>query len=70
MKTVVIVFPGASLMDITPDGGGLRVRCPGCGREQVYDGGDAAEFVHESGCDVERRVRNGLTQSKSGPIHG
>jgi len=58
VKTVVIMFPGASLMRITPLDDGLHVSCPGCRREQTYHGERAAEFVHDAGCPVEELVRH------------
>jgi predicted RNA-binding Zn-ribbon protein involved in translation (DUF1610 family) len=57
VKSVVVLFPGASLMEITPLDDGLRVRCPGCGNEQVYRGDRVRDFGHEDGCPVYARIQ-------------
>jgi hypothetical protein len=54
----ILLFPGASLMQLTPVAGGLRVRCPGCGHtEIVRDNQRAVDFRHRDGrCPVLRRL--------------
>jgi hypothetical protein len=53
-----VSIPGASLLELEPVEGGLRVRCPGCGCVQVL--GEQAEgvveFIHEDECPVHARI--------------
>jgi hypothetical protein len=69
--TQVIVFPGASLMDITCDDGGLRVSCPGCHAEQHFHlaAGALQAFVHEDACPVHERIER-ATRASTIARHG
>ena len=58
---VAVLFPGASLMEITDVAGGLQVRCPGCGvteryRVKVATGVRREDFTHEDKCPVHARI--------------
>ena len=65
----VVVFPGASLMEIQPVSKGLtRVRCPGCGASQLYTPGPPGvanvAFVHEDDqCPVFLRIKSLLASA-------
>lgn len=66
---VLLVFPGASLMDIEPVAGGVRVRCPGCDAEQVFATPGSgqqrcATFEHEADCPVHARIRAAVEQDQ------
>ena len=58
---VVLLFPGASLMDITTTSTGVRVRCPGCKQVQnmtAIDGAiQTAAFVHDDDCQIYKRIQ-------------
>ena len=62
-RPILLVFPGASLMDIHVVPEGVRVACPGCGVVQVFTAvgvtGSAA-FVHEDDCPVHARIREAI----------
>ena len=58
----VLVLPGASLMEVTLLNDGVRLRCPGCGTEQVYREGGSQEFVHEDACPVYSRIANAVAR--------
>lgn len=67
----VLVMPGASLMQIMPVAGGLRVHCPGCNAEQVFAAATAettAAFVHADGCPVHRRIEDALSRYAHSPV--
>lgn len=64
---VFVVFPGASLMDVTPVAGGLRVECPGCGAMQVFTPPRNGEhqhwaFTHEDECPVHARIEAAIAR--------
>ena len=69
---VLVVFPGASLMDIREVPGGLEVRCPGCGATQHYQVGPGQHetFVHEDGCYVHARIQKTILRYQGGAQHG
>lgn len=60
----IVIFPGASLLDIRPLTDGMAlVRCPGCGATMVLAAGSDAhgEFVHEDDeCPVLVRIEAAL----------
>jgi len=60
----LVLLPGASLMEMTPVAGGLNVRCPGCGAEQLFADGavgtTSAAFVHADRCPVHRRIEQAI----------
>lgn len=60
---IVVFFPGASLMEIATVDGGLHVRCPGCGNEQIYRGERAADFEHDDGCPVHAQIQQALRRT-------
>ncbi len=62
---IVVVMPGASLMDITPKPWGVEVRCPGCGNVQYFNvtSGSVA-FIHEDDCEVHAQIRSALSRGK------
>jgi len=70
----IVVFPGASLMALTPTAdGGLRVRCPGCGARQVYKPPVTGElaFVHEAGCPIHQQIQDAIARyKKETVVHG
>ena len=43
-------------MEITPLDDGVRVRCPGCGHEQVYRGTGDRAFAHGDQCSVYAQI--------------
>ena len=57
---VVVLFPGASLMDISEVHGGLAVRCPGCDATEMWriKAGSVRDevFRHEDACPVHARI--------------
>ncbi len=70
---VLVVFPGASLMDIREVPGGFEVRCPGCGATQHYQVGPTVQhgtFVHEDGCYVHARIQKANLRYQGGAQHG
>jgi hypothetical protein len=57
MRPRVLLFPGATLMELTPTAGGLRVRCPGCRATRVvHDDETDVTFKHEEHCPVYHRI--------------
>jgi hypothetical protein len=58
----LLVFPGASLMDITVHDDELVITCPGC--HALLTVGPAVtgaiEFPHEDNCPVYARIRSAL----------
>ena len=56
----LVILPGASLMEITPLGDGVRVRCPDCGNEQEYRGNGHRAFTHEDRCPVHARIQRAI----------
>jgi hypothetical protein len=63
----LLVFPGASLMEITPlDDGGLLVRCPGCGHEQVFRGTGERGFTHGERCPVFAKIDRAMHEVQRG----
>ena len=56
----VVLFPGASLMEITSLEDGVRVRCPGCDKEQDYHDDMSGDFVHEDRCPVHARIKEAV----------
>jgi hypothetical protein len=58
----VFLFPGASLMQLSPiDDDHIRVRCPGCGVEQIFSTADAdAAFGHEDGCLIFAKIERAM----------
>jgi len=65
-----VMFPGASLMKFTVLDDGLHVKCPGCGREQVFREELAADFAHEDGCPVFARIQRATRLYERGMNHG
>lgn len=59
-----LLVPGASLLEVTPVAGGLRVRCPGCCTEYlVPPGSEMPTFVHaDNGCPVLRTIADALAR--------
>lgn len=60
MREVMLVLPGASLMEITPLADGVRVRCPGCGNEEEYRGTGDRRFMHEADCSVHQQIARAM----------
>jgi predicted RNA-binding Zn-ribbon protein involved in translation (DUF1610 family) len=56
----LLILPGASLMELTPLDGGVRVRCPGCGNEQEYRGKGHREFTHRDLCPIHARIEQAI----------
>jgi predicted RNA-binding Zn-ribbon protein involved in translation (DUF1610 family) len=58
-----LIFPGASLMEITPLDDGVHVRCPGCGAVRIYrDADHRGAFLHEDGCPIFARIQRATEQ--------
>ena len=58
---VLVVFPGASLMDIRPVAGGVEVHCPGCDTTQLFRGDEPGTmrqdaFEHAGDCPVHMYI--------------
>lgn len=62
----VLVFPGASLMDISAGPEGIAVRCPGCEARELWRPEAGAfrveAFHHEDGCPVHARILVAIRQ--------
>ena len=62
---IMVMMPGASLMEITTVPGGLNVRCPGCGESlvicdsEVEKGGNMS-LAHEDDCPVYARINDAI----------
>lgn len=61
---LILVLPGASLMEVTDDGDSVRVHCPGCGGEITYHDADIQpggrtdrNILHENDCPVLKKIR-------------
>jgi hypothetical protein len=63
-RPLVLVFPGASLMEITATSTGVLVRCPGCEQVQhmMATAGaiQTAAFLHKEVCPVQRRIQTAI----------
>lgn len=73
-RPTVLLFPGASLMEITPLSSGVQVRCPGCGAVQRFllsEMGTAGHvaFTHEDGCAVHSRIQAAIQQYERGVVN-
>lgn len=69
MSDVRLLFiPGVSLMEVTPEQDGVRVRCPGCGAEAVLCGTGERNFEHGPGCPVYRRIADLLARAAREPL--
>jgi predicted RNA-binding Zn-ribbon protein involved in translation (DUF1610 family) len=62
VKPIVVMFPGASLMEITAHDDALSVRCPGCGNEQTYRAFDEETFIHEERCPTYARIKQAIAR--------
>jgi ssDNA-binding Zn-finger/Zn-ribbon topoisomerase 1 len=58
-RPVLVLFPGASLMNIQLDGDILVIACPGCHETLRVRQSRAGHvnFVHEDGCPIHERIQ-------------
>lgn len=67
---IVLMIPGAALLDIQPVTGGVRVRCPGCEALHTYAvrAGErrSTAFQHEAGCPLYARMEDAIADSQAG----
>ncbi len=63
-----LVLPGASLMELTPVAGGVRVYCSGCCAECIVPfGSDPAVFVHaDTCCPIHRVIERAFEEFAAG----
>ena len=62
-RTIMLVMPGAALMEITKIPAGVRVRCPGCGEVLIIRDSDAERggdlsLAHEDDCPIHARIND------------